>query len=137
MVCLENLVANKTMTLISCPECNAQVSEVSSTCSNCGFPIKSSQRESIKATSSIKAKNQKRFHLGFLSVLRVLQALGFIAIGFWGLMSFGAAQSGSGANVLFWILLISVGIGFYTSTEGLFTVVDLLSRIEQNTRDKN
>ena len=129
----KNLVTNIPMSLITCPECNTQVSDISSTCSNCGFPIQPSQRES----SPIKAKSQKRFHLGFLSVLKLLQALGFIGIGFWGVMSLGSAQSGSGANVFFWILLISVGIGFYTSTEGLITIVDLLSRIEQNTRDKN
>ena len=90
----------------------------------------------MKVTSPIKAKSQKRFHLGFLSVLKLLQALGFIAIGFWGVMSFGATKSGLSANVLFWTLLISMGIGFYISTESLITIVDLLSRIEQNTRDK-
>jgi hypothetical protein len=90
------------------------------------------ERQTIPETTS---KNQTRLHTGFLSSLKLLQALGFIGLGFWAFVALVMYQAGG--NALFWILLISVCLSIYTTTESLIAVIDLLSRIEQNTRNRN
>lgn len=84
--------------------------------------------------------NQGRLYTRFISVLKILQFVGYFAVVF---LSFivvfltGGALSGGFSPLVLIPLLLQATIGctmVYVVTQGLIAIVDLLSRIEQNTR---
>jgi len=85
--------------------------------------------------------NPVRLYTQFIRVLKIIQYLGYFVVVFWGLMFFGFARgiflqgSLSPLALVVWLLQASSGCGMiYVVTQALIAIVDLLSRIEQNTR---
>ena len=73
----------------------------------------------------------------FIRVLKIIQYLGYFVVVFWGFLIFGF----TGRIILqplalvVFLLQASIGCGMiYVVTQALIAIVDLLSRIEQNTR---
>lgn len=69
---------------------------------------------------------------GFLTTLKILQSLGFVGIGL--IVVLWAFQFGMSPYLV--VATISLLVGVYVSTESLIAIIDLLSRIEKNTRNK-
>ena len=84
--------------------------------------------------------NPVRLYTQFILPLKIIQYLGYFVVVFLGLMYLvfftGISPQGSLAPVaLVFLLQASIGCGMiYVVTQALIAIVDLLSRIEQNTR---
>jgi hypothetical protein len=84
--------------------------------------------------------NPVRLYTRFILILKIIQYLGFFVVVLLGLMYLGFTQGmspqGSLAPLaLVFLLQASIGCGMiYVVTQALIAIVDLLSRIEQNTR---
>ena len=85
--------------------------------------------------------NRVRLYTGFIRILKIIQYLGFSVVVLLGLMYLGFAGGifiqGSFAPLALVVLLLQSSIGcgmIYVVTQALIAIVDLLSRIEQNTR---
>jgi len=84
--------------------------------------------------------NPVRLYTRFILILKIIQYLGYFVVVFLGLMYLvfftGISPQGSLAPVaLVFLLQASIGCGMiYVVTQALIAIVDLLSRIEQNTR---
>lgn len=65
------------MALITCPECNKQISDSASSCPNCGYQFTSEKIEAIK-----KAEQQKseRLRIGCLSMIAIFFILFLIGL---------------------------------------------------------
>jgi len=81
--------------------------------------------------------NPVRLYSQFIRVLKIIQYLGYFVVVFWGFLIFGF----TGRIILqplalvVFLLQASIGCGMiYVVTQALIAIVDLLSRIEQNTR---
>ena len=83
--------------------------------------------------------NPVRLYTRFILILKIIQYLGFFVVALLGLI-FGFAgglsrQSPLAVVLLVFLLQLSIGCGMiYVVTQALIAIVDLLSRIEQNTR---
>ena len=81
--------------------------------------------------------NPVRLYSQFIRVLKIIQYLGYFVVFFWGFLIFGFTGRiflQPLALVVF-LLQASIGCGMiYVVTQALIAIVDLLSRIEQNTR---
>ena len=77
--------------------------------------------------------NPVRLYTRFILILKIIQYLGFFVVVFWGFAG-GLFRQGSltPLALVFFLLLASGMIGVVTQV--LIAIVDLLSRIEQNTR---
>jgi hypothetical protein len=87
-----------------------------------------------------KPINSYTLYSGFVSALKFLQLMGyFIAVisGFGVASNFGTSSDGNGILVVGSFLAIVFCFSIYISTEGFIAVIDLLGRIEQNTRQDN
>jgi hypothetical protein len=85
--------------------------------------------------------NPLRLYTRFILILKRIQYLGYFAVVLLGLLIFGFAGGVFQQSplvvvaVLFLLLQLSIGCGMiYVVTQALIAIVDLLSRIEQNTR---
>ena len=85
--------------------------------------------------------NPVRLYTRFILILKIIQYLGFFVVVLLGLMYLGFVQGMSPQGSLtplalvFFLLEVSIGFGMiYVVTQGLIAIVDLLSRIEKNTR---
>ena len=85
--------------------------------------------------------NPVRLYTRFIGILKRIQYLGYFVVVFWGLMYLGFAGGiflqGSLSPLALVVLLLQSSIGcgiIYVVTQALIAIVDLLSRIEQNTR---
>jgi hypothetical protein len=81
--------------------------------------------------------NPVRLYTQFIRVLKIIQYLGYFVVVFLGLMYFGFAGAIflQPLALVFLLLQTSIGcVSIYVVTEALIAIVDLLSRIEQNTR---
>ncbi len=87
--------------------------------------------------------NPVRLYTRYIRILKIIQYLGyFFVLVFLGLMYLvfftGISPQGSGSLApvaLVFLLQASIGCGMiYVVTQALIAIVDLLSRIEQNTR---
>ena len=84
--------------------------------------------------------NQGRLYTRFISVLKILQYVGYFVVVFFSfIMVFltGGALLTGFSPLLLIPLLVQTIVGcimVYVITQGLIAIVDLLSRIEQNTR---
>jgi hypothetical protein len=85
--------------------------------------------------------NPVRLYTGFILILKRIQYLGYfvvVVLGFWIFGFAGGVFQQSPLVVvalLFLLLQLSIGCGMvYVVTQALIAIVDLLSRIEQNTR---
>ena len=81
--------------------------------------------------------NPVRRYTRFIRILKIIQYLGYFVVVFWGFLIFGF----TGRIILqplalvVFLLQASIGCGMiYVVTQALIAIVDLLSRIEQNTR---
>ena len=81
--------------------------------------------------------NPVRLYSQFIRFLKIIQYLGYFVVVFWGFLIFGF----TGRIILqplalvVFLLQASIGCGMiYVVTQALIAIVDLLSRIEQNTR---
>jgi 4-hydroxybenzoate polyprenyltransferase len=81
--------------------------------------------------------NPVRLYTRFIRILKIIQYLGYFVVVFWGFLIFGF----TGRIILqplalvVFLLQASMGCGMiYVVTQALIAIVDLLSRIEQNTR---
>jgi 4-hydroxybenzoate polyprenyltransferase len=83
--------------------------------------------------------NPVRLYTRFIRILKIIQYLGFFVVVSLGLI-FGFAgglfqQSPLALVLLVFLFQLSIGFGMiYVVTQALIAIVDLLSRIEQNTR---
>ncbi|HAG80983.1 MAG TPA: hypothetical protein DCL61_07370 [Cyanobacteria bacterium UBA12227] len=83
---------------------------------------------------------QGRLYTRFISILRVIQYLGYALVVVFSLVFIGSLRiAAPGLQLSLPLLLLLLQVGFacvlvYISTQGLIAVVDLLSRIEINTR---
>ena len=80
--------------------------------------------------------NPVRLYTRFILILKIIQYLGFFVVVFWGVAG-GLFRQGSltPLALVFFLLEVSMGFGMiYVVTQGLIAIVDLLSRIEKNTR---
>ena len=84
--------------------------------------------------------NPVRLYTRFIRLLKIIQYLGYFVVVFWGLiylvLAQGISSPGSLAPLaLVFLLPVSIGCGMiYVVTQALIAIVDLLSRIEKNTR---
>jgi hypothetical protein len=84
--------------------------------------------------------NQGRLYTRFISVLKILQYVGYFVVVFFSFITVfltGGALPTGFSNLLLIPLLVQTIVGciiVYVITQGLIAIVDLLSRIEQNTR---
>jgi len=80
--------------------------------------------------------NPVRLYTRFIRLLKIIQYLGFFVVVFLGLYAGGLFLQGAlGPLALVFLLQASIGCGMiYVVTQALIAIVDLLSRIEQNTR---
>jgi hypothetical protein len=87
--------------------------------------------------------NQKRLYSKFISNLKIVQYLGYFVAVFFSLISVASFIRGVTPSaflsiaIALVILLLQAGFGcliVYIVTQGLIAIIDLLSRIEQNTR---
>lgn len=83
--------------------------------------------------------NPIRLYTDFIRIVKIIQYLGYFAVVFWVLMFFfrGGIFRGFFLALILVVLLLQASIGcgmIYVVTQGLIAIVDLLSRIEQNTR---
>jgi 4-hydroxybenzoate polyprenyltransferase len=85
--------------------------------------------------------NPVRLYTRFIRILKIIQYLGFFVVVLLGLMYLGFAGGMSPQGPLaplalvVFLLQASIGCGMiYVVTQALIAIVDLLSRIEQNTR---
>ena len=81
--------------------------------------------------------NPIRLYTDFIRIVKIIQYLGYFVVVFWGFLIFGF----TGRIILqplalvVFLLQASIGCGMiYVVTQALIAIVDLLSRIEQNTR---
>ena len=80
--------------------------------------------------------NPVRLYTRFILILKIIQYIGYFAVVLFSLIfsSFGGGIFGS-LFLASALLQASIGLGtIYIVTQGLIAIVDLLSRIEQNTR---
>jgi 4-hydroxybenzoate polyprenyltransferase len=84
--------------------------------------------------------NPVRLYSRFILILKIIQYLGFFVVVLLGFLIFGLVQfylreSYLAVVALVFLLQASIGCGMiYVVTQALIASVDLLSRIEQNTR---
>jgi len=84
--------------------------------------------------------NPVRLYTRFILILKIIQYLGFFVVVLLGFLIFGLVQfylreSYLAVVALVFLLQASIGCGMiYVVTQALIASVDLLSRIEQNTR---
>ena len=85
--------------------------------------------------------NPVRLYTRFIRILKIIQYLGYFVVVFWGLIFFvfagGMSPQASLRPLALVVLLLPASIGcatIYVVTQALIAIVDLLSRIEQNTR---
>ena len=84
--------------------------------------------------------NPVRLYSRFILILKIIQYLGFFVVVLLGFLIFGLVQfylreSYLAVVALVFLLQASIGCGMiYVVTQALIAIVDLLSRIEQNTR---
>lgn len=84
--------------------------------------------------------NPVRLYTRFILILKIIQYLGFFVVVLLGLMYLGfvrgmSPQGSLAPLALVFLLQASIGCGMiYVVTQALIAIVDLLSRIEQNTR---
>jgi len=83
--------------------------------------------------------NPVRLYTRFIGILKIIQYLGFFLVALWGLFSGFVAgmfrQSSLATVALVFLLYLSIGCAMiYVVTQALIAIVDLLSRIEKNTR---
>jgi hypothetical protein len=103
--------------LDNCPQCKSEIPSYLEKgrviCIRCGW------------------SDQPKLYTGFVATLKLLQVLGyFIAVVF----SLSQTYQSSGGIFLGIILSLTSCFVIYISTQGLTAVIDLLSRIERNTR---
>ena len=82
--------------------------------------------------------NPVRLYTRFIRILKIIRYLGFFVVALLGLYA-GALflQRDLGPLALVFLLQASIGAGMiYFVTQALIAIVDLLSRIEQNTRSQ-
>ena len=81
-----------------------------------------------------------RLYTRFIRILKIIQYLGYFVVVLLGFLIFGLVrdllrQGDFGFVALIFLLEASIGFGMiYVVTQALIAIVDLLSRIEQNTR---
>lgn len=85
--------------------------------------------------------NPVRLYTQFILILKRIQYLGYFVVVLLGFLIFGLAGGVFQQSpfvvvaVVFLLLQLSIGCGMiYVVTQALIAIVDLLSRIEQNTR---
>jgi 4-hydroxybenzoate polyprenyltransferase len=84
--------------------------------------------------------NPVRLYTRFIRILKIIQYLGYFVVVLLGflildLVSYYIRQSFIAVVALVFLLQASIGCGMiYVVTQALIAIVDLLSRIEQNTR---
>lgn len=84
--------------------------------------------------------NPVRLYTRFILILKIIQYLGYFVVVLFslifGFLAGGIFLGGSSSLALVpFLLQASIGCGaIYVVTQGLIAIVDLLSRIEQNTR---
>jgi len=86
--------------------------------------------------------NPVRLYTRFIRILTIIQYLGYFVVVFWGLMMYLVFAGGifrqaslTPLDIVGFLLPASIGCGMiYVVTQALIAIVDLLSRIEQNTR---
>lgn len=85
--------------------------------------------------------NSNRLYTRFISILRIIQYIGyFVIVSFSFILTFftvGGPAPSAFPPIALVIILLQATIGclfVYVVTQGLIAIVDLLSRIEQNTR---
>jgi 4-hydroxybenzoate polyprenyltransferase len=80
--------------------------------------------------------NPVRLYTRFIRILKIIRYLGFFVVALLGLYAGGLFLQGTLAPLaLIFLLQASIGGGMiYVVTQALIAIVDLLSRIEQNTR---
>ncbi len=84
--------------------------------------------------------NPVRLYTRFIRILKIIQYLGFFVVVLLsflilGLVSYYIRESFLAVVALVFLLQASIGCGMiYVATQALIAIVDLLSRIEQNTR---
>jgi hypothetical protein len=84
--------------------------------------------------------NQNRLYTRFILSLKIIQYLGYFIVVFFSLsfvLLTGGVASPGFPPIAFIILLVQAIFGcliVYIVTQGLIAIIDLLSRIEQNTR---
>lgn len=78
-----------------------------------------------------------RLYTRFIKTLKIIQYVGYGIVVLFGVLSIGFSLSAGTLNFIQLLALVQIAIALgiiYVITQGLIAVVDLLSRIEQNTR---
>ncbi|MDF5720582.1 MAG: hypothetical protein PUP91_08865 [Rhizonema sp. PD37] len=95
----------------------------------------------MSSDSPPSISNQNRLYTRFITALKIIQYIGyFLAAAYTTLSFISLSQIPSGANglgfltlfTLIWALIACLTV--YISTQSLIAIIDLLSRIERNTR---
>jgi predicted nucleic acid-binding Zn ribbon protein len=71
------------MALITCPDCNSEISDQATSCPKCGFPIKTGQKEisaEAKETVEKPARPRKKTRIGFVIIVLLIGAIGAIVL---------------------------------------------------------
>lgn len=66
------------MALISCPECEKEVSDKARSCPNCGFPFKEAYVQKVEITGiKIKNKPKKKVIAGIICLIAAILTMDF------------------------------------------------------------
>lgn len=81
-----------------------------------------------------------RLYTRFTKTLKIIQYIGYVIVALFGVLSLGFSLSAGTVSLIQLVALVQIAIALgiiYITTQGLIAVVDLLSRIEQNTRSNH
>ena len=99
------------MALISCPECNNQVSSTAATCPKCGAPIAEavgSKAAGAPLTTVQETSKKLKVHIIFSSIIFWVGVV-------WFFVGINAAEEG-GAQPIFPGILVFIGLVWYVAT---------------------
>lgn len=78
-----------------------------------------------------------RLYTRLIKTLKIIQYVGYLIVALFGILSIGFSLYAGTVGFIQLIALVQIAIALgiiYITTQGLIAVIDLLSRIEQNTR---
>jgi hypothetical protein len=81
-----------------------------------------------------------RLHTRFIKTLKIIQYAGYLIVGLFGVLSIGFSLYSGTVGFIQLVALVQIAIALgiiYIATQGMIAIIDLLSRIEQNTRSSS
>lgn len=78
-----------------------------------------------------------RLYTRFIKALKIIQYIGYLIVALFGILSIGFSLGTGTVSFIQLVALVQIALALgiiYVTTQGLIAIVDLLSRIEQNTR---